>query len=176
MEEDQEGKWNFAPAKVSDAEPSAETLRSVHLAIAKVTDDVEKLKFNTAISAMMVLVNDLTKLPARPRTAIETLLLLLAPFAPHMAEELWRQLGHADTISYEPWPQADSRHLEQSEVEIVFQINGKLRGKLVVPIDATPEAIEASARALPAFGEWTAGKTVKKVIVVPKKLVNFVCA
>ena len=176
MEEDQEGHWHFAPAKITEAAPSPETLRAVHAAIAKVTDDIEKLKFNTAISALMVLVNDLTKLPVRPRAAIGTLLQLLSPFAPHMAEELCRQLGHAQTITYEPWPEADPRHLVQSEVEIVFQVNGKLRGKIVVPAEATNEAIESAARALPAFAEWTAGKTVKKVIVVPKKLVNFVCA
>jgi leucyl-tRNA synthetase len=176
MEEDQEGRWHFAPAKVTEAAPSPETLRAVHAAIAKVTDDIEKLKFNTAISALMVLVNDLTKLPVRPRAAVGTLLQLLSPFAPHMAEELWRQLGHDGTITYEPWPEADPRHLVQSEVEIVFQVNGKLRGKIVVAAEATNEAIESAARALPAFAEWTAGKTVKKVIVVPKKLVNFVCA
>ena len=175
MEEDQEGRWNFAPAKVTDTAPSPETLRAVHTAIAKVTDDIEKLKFNTAISAMMVLVNELTKLPQRPRSAIESLLLLLSPFAPHMAEELWRQLGHEKTIAYEPWPEANAGYLVQSEIEIVFQVNGKVRGKVVVPADATNEATESAARALPAFAEWTAGKTVKKVIVVPKKLVNFVC-
>ena len=176
MEEDQEGRWHFAPGKVTDAAPAEETQRAVHAAIAKVTDDIEKLKFNTAISALMVLVNDLTKLPVRPRASIETLLLLLSPFAPHMAEELWRVLGHDKTIAYEPWPEADARFLVQSEVEIVFQVNGKLRGKIVVPADAANEAIEAAARALPAFAEWTVGKTVKKVVVVPKKLVNFVCA
>jgi leucyl-tRNA synthetase len=175
MEEDQEGWWHFAPAKVTDDAPSADVLRSVHLAIAKVTDDIEKLKFNTAISAMMVLVNDLTKLPVRPRVAIETLLHLLSPFAPHMAEELWRQLGHEKTISYEPWPEADARYLAKSEVEIVFQVNGKLRGKIVVAPGADKDTVEAAARALPAFAEWTAGKIVKKVIVVPDKLVNFVC-
>ncbi len=175
MEEDQEGRWHFAPAKVTDEAPSADVLRSVHLAIAKVTDDIEKLKFNTAISAMMVLVNDLTKLPVRPRAAIETLLHLLSPFAPHMAEELWRQLGHEKTISYEPWPEADARYLVKSEVEIVFQVNGKVRGKITVAPGADKDIIEAAARALPAFAEWTAGKSVKKVIVVPDKLVNFVC-
>ncbi len=176
MEEDQEGQWHFAPAKATDEAASPELLRSVHTAIAKVTDDIDKLKFNTAISALMVLVNDLTRLPVRPRSAMETLLLLLSPFAPHMAEELWSVLGHDQTIAYEPWPEADARYLMQSEVEIVFQVNGKLRGKVVVPADATNEAIEAAARELPAFAEWTASKTVKKVIIVPKKLVNFVCS
>jgi len=176
MEENQEGQWLFAPAKITDAAPSPELLRSLHGAIQKVTDDIEKLQFNTAISALMVLVNDLTKETVRPRAAVETLLLLLAPFAPHMAEELWNQLGHAKTLAYEPWPQADPRHLVKSEAEIVFQVNGKVRGHVTVPAGSSKEAIEAAARALPAFAEWTAGKAVKKVIVVPDKLVNFVVA
>ena len=175
MEENQEGEWTFAPAKLTDAEPSPEILRSLHGAIRKVTDDIDKLSFNTAISAIMVLVNDLTKETVRPRSAIETLLLLLAPFAPHMAEELWKQLGHPQTLTYEPWPLADAKYLAKSETEIVIQINGKLRGHVTVPVGTGKEAIEAAARALPAFADWTAGKTVKKVIVVPEKLVNFVC-
>ncbi len=109
MEENQEGEWLFAPAKITEAAPSTELLRSLHATIRKVTDDIERLQFNTAISALMVLVNDLTKETVRPRVAIGTLLLLLAPFAPHMAEELWKQLGHDKTLAYEPWPQADAQ-------------------------------------------------------------------
>jgi len=135
---------------------------------------MDRLQFNTAISALMVLVNDLTKETVRSRAAIETLLLLLAPFAPHMAEELWKQLGHEKTLTYEPWPQADARYLVKTEVEIVVQFNGKVRGHVTVPVASTKEAIEAAARALPAFAEWTTGKTVRKVIVVPDKLINFV--
>ena len=142
MEEDQEGEWHFAPAKVTDAAPSTELLRSLHAAIQKVTDDIDKLQFNTAISALMVLVNDLTKEPVRPRAAIETLLLLLAPFAPHMAEELWKQLGHAKTLAYEPWPVADAKYLVKTEVEIAVQINGKLRGHITVP----PGSVQGSRR------------------------------
>ncbi len=174
MEEDQEGAWHFAPAKVTDAAPSMDLLRSVHATIQKVTDDIEKLQFNTAISALMVLVNDLTKEPVRPRVAIDTLLLLLAPFAPHMAEELWHQLGHEKTLAYEPWPVAEAKYLAKTEVEIPMQINGKLRGLVIVPVDSPQAAVEAAAKALPAFAEWTAGKTLRKVINVPNKLINFV--
>jgi leucyl-tRNA synthetase len=174
MEEDQEGAWHFAPAKVTDTAPSAELLRSVHGAIRKVTDDIEKLQFNTAISALMVLVNDLTKETVRPRGAIETLLLLLAPFAPHLAEELWGQLGHTKTLAYEPWPEYDERHLVQSEIEIPMQVNGKLRGVLKVAPGASQDDVVAAAKALPAYAEWTAGKTIRKTVFVPNKLVNFV--
>jgi leucyl-tRNA synthetase len=176
MEEDQEGAWHFAPAKVGAAAPSTELLRSLHGAIRKVSDDIDKLQFNTAISALMVLVNDLTKESARPRVAVETLLLLLSPFAPHIAEELWRQLGHAQTLAYEPWPVADPKYLVETETEYPMQVNGKLRGTFKVPAGSAQDVVEAAARALPAFAEWTAGKTVKKVIFVPNKLINFVLA
>jgi leucyl-tRNA synthetase len=174
MEEDQEGAWHFAPAKVTDAAPSTELLRSLHAAIQKVSDDIDRLQFNTAISALMVLVNDLTKEPVRPRAVVETLLLLLAPFAPHIAEELWKQLGHPKTLAYEPWPQADPQYLAQTETEYPMQINGKLRGTFKVAAGSTQDAVEAAAKALPAFAEWTAGKTIRKVIFVPNKLINYV--
>jgi leucyl-tRNA synthetase len=174
MEEDQEGAWHFAPAKVTDAAPSTEILRSLHAAIDKVTKDVEHMQFNTAISALMVLVNDLTKEPVRSRDVIKKLLLLLAPFAPHMAEELWKQMGGAQTLAYEPWPSADPQYLVQTETEYPMQINGKLRGTFKVPAGSDKDIVESAAKALPAFAEWTAGKTIKKVIFVPNKLINFV--
>jgi leucyl-tRNA synthetase len=174
MEENQEGEWRFAPAKVTDAAPSFELLRSVHAAIRKVTDDIEKLQFNTAISALMILVNDLTRETVRPRAAIETLLLLLSPFAPHLAEELWRQLGHDKTLAFEPWPEAEAKYLVKTEIEMPMQINGKLRGLITVPPGSVQDIVVAAAMALPAYAEWTAGKTVRKTIFVPDKLVNFV--
>jgi leucyl-tRNA synthetase len=174
MEENQEGQWLFAPAKITEAAPSTELLRSLHATIQKVTHDIDKLHFNTAISALMELVNDLTKETVRPRAAIETLLLLLAPFAPHIAEELWKQLGHEKTLTYEPWPQPDPRYLVKTEVEMPVQINGKLRGLIKVPPGSNQDIVISAAKALPAFAEWTTGKTIKKVIVVPDKLINFV--
>jgi len=174
MEENQEGEWHFAPTKVTGSAPSAGLLRSLHTAIVKVTDDIEKLKFNTAISALMILVNDLTKEAARPRAVIEPLLLLLAPFAPHIAEELWKQIGHAESLAYEPWPVADPKYLVKTEIEIVVQMNGKVRGHIIVSPGAEKDEVETAVRALPVFAEWTAGKTVKKTIFVPGKLINFV--
>jgi leucyl-tRNA synthetase len=174
LEENQEGEWLFAPSKVTDAAPSMELLRSLHAAIQKVTDDIERLQFNTAISALMVLVNDLTKEAVRPRIAVETLLLLLAPFAPHMSEELWKQLGHGKTLTYEPWPVANPKYLAKTEIEMPVQINGKLRGLIKVAPGTAQDAVIAAAKELPGFAEWTAAKTIRKVIVVPDKLINFV--
>jgi leucyl-tRNA synthetase len=174
MEEDQEGAWHFAPSKVTDA-PASETLRrSLHAAIRKVTDDIEKLQFNTAISALMVLVNDLTKEPVRPREALEPLLLMLAPFAPHMAEELWRQLGQAETLTFAPWPEADARYLAKTELEIPVQVNGKLRGVIKIA-PGTPQTDAAGvAQGLPPVADLLQGKTLRKIVYVPDKLINFV--
>ena len=174
MEENQEGEWHFAPAKITDAPPSEEISRSLHAAIQKVTDDIDKLQFNTAISAMMVLVNDLTKACVRPHSAIESLLLLLAPFAPHMAEELWRQLGHPETLTYESWPQADPKFLVKTEIEIPVQVNGKLRGKITIAPGSDQSTVTAAAQAQSTVTEHLAGKTIRKVVFVPNKLINFV--
>ena len=138
------------------------------------SEDIDRLQFNTAISALMVLVNDLTKETVRPRAAVEALLLLLAPFAPHMAEELWKQLGHGKTLAYEPWPVAEAKYLAKTEIEMPVQINGKLRGLIKVPPKSSQEAVISAAKELPTFAEWTAGKAIRKVIVVPDKLINFV--
>lgn len=176
MEEQQDGSWRLAPTKLTDQRDAGpdKLQRSMHLAIQKVTDDLEKLKFNTAISALMVLVNDLTKEPVRPRAAIETLLLLLAPFAPHIAEELWSELGHTSTLTYEPWPKAESRYLIQESLEIPVQVNGKLRGVVTVPTEADQETVTATAKEMPVIASFLEGKTIRKVIFVKGKLLNFV--
>jgi leucyl-tRNA synthetase len=121
---------------------------------------------------MMIFVNDLTKEEKRPRAALEILLKLLAPFAPHLAEELWEKLGGSGTLAYAVWPQAEERWLVRSEVEVVVQINGKVRQKILVPHQATKEVLEQAAKA--ALGSALEGKSILKVIVVPNKLVNFV--
>jgi leucyl-tRNA synthetase len=174
MEEDQEGAWHFALAKLTAAAPSEALLRSLHAAIQKVTDDIDKLQFNTAISALMVLVNDLTKEAVRPRSAIEALLLLLAPFAPHMAEELWHQLSHEKTLTYEPWPKADPQYLLKTEIEMPVQVNGKLRGVIKIAPGSSQEIAVAAAQSLTAVAEHLAGKTIRKIVFVPNKLINFV--
>ena len=142
--------------------------------VKKVTEDFENLHFNTAISQMMVFVNEAYKADALPYAYIEGFVQLLAPIAPHIAEELWEILGNEGGISYVPWPTFDEAALVESEVEIVCQINGKVRAKLMVPVDSSKEALEELALANEQVKEHIAGKTVRKVIAVPNKLVNIV--
>jgi leucyl-tRNA synthetase len=163
----------LSPA-VKDVEPDRDTLRVLHRTIQKVTEDTESLRFNTAISAMMEFVNHVTKLEARPRGVLEPFVLLLAPYAPHVAEELWRALGHADTLAYEPWPKHNPALTRADEIDVPVQINGKLRTVLKVPAEIDDAALEAAARADEKVKESLAGKAVKKVIVRSKKLVNLV--
>ncbi len=173
MEEQQDGSWKLAPAKLTDEPGSQVLLRRLHQTIQKVTNDIEKLRFNTAIAALMVLVNDLTKESARPRGVVQPLLLLLAPFAPHIAEELWSQLGNAKTLAYEPWPEVDPAMLIEETMEIPVQVNGKVRGVVTVPADADQAVIEEAARGLETVTRWLEGETVKEVRYVPKRLLNF---
>ena len=178
MTEDQEGNWQMS-ANVADVEPTAAQLRVLHATIKKVTGDLATLSFNTAISQMMVCVNEFTSAEKRPVSALRTLLLLLSPFAPHMAEELWEQLGKKfpgfeGPAHGQAWPAHDDSLLVENEVEIVLQINGKVRDKLVMTKDATREQLEAAARAQEKFAAQLAGKEIVKVIAVPGKLVNFV--
>jgi len=141
-----------------------------------VTRDIEELRFNTAISKLMVLVRDITKEGGGTcsRNSVEALVLMLAPMAPHIAEELWRELGHEGTLAYEPWPTADESLLTDDTVMLVLQINGKKRDELTVPTDATKESIEALAMASERVIAHLDGREPKKVIVVPGRLVNIV--
>ncbi|MDX1962691.1 MAG: leucine--tRNA ligase [Pirellulales bacterium] len=159
---------------VVDQPPTEEQLRILHKTIAGVTADLEALSFNTAIAKMMEFTNAFTKLEQRSRLILEQFVLLLAPFAPHLAEELWQILGKSKTLAYEPWPRAEERYLTENELEIPVQILGKLRGRIVVPAESTADQQEAAARADSRIAELLAGKTIVKVIVVPGKLVNFV--
>jgi leucyl-tRNA synthetase len=151
----------------------------LHATIKKVTGDLATLSFNTAISQMMVCVNELTSAEKRPVSALRTLLVLLSPFAPHMAEELWEQLGKKfpgfeSTAHAQTWPTHDESLLVENEVEIVLQLNGKVRDKMIAAKDATREQLETAARAHEKFAAQLEGKEVVKVIAVPGKLVNFV--
>ncbi len=159
---------------VCDDEPTDEQNRVVHKTIKAVTDDIAKLSFNTAIARMMEFTNFFTKQDRRPRAAMESLVLLLSPFAPHIAEELWRSLGHEKSLAYEPWPKYDESLLKESEVEIPVQIKGKVRGKIRVPADADQATIEETARKDEKISEQLKLKAVVKVVVVPGRLVNFV--
>jgi leucyl-tRNA synthetase len=175
LEENQEGAWVIHPA-LQDVPAPAPLLKVLHKTIRKVGTDIEALSFNTAIAELMVLVNELTKAPVRPRSVVEPLLLLLAPFAPHMAEELWSRLGHESTLAYEPWPVFDPALLVEDEVEIVVQVNGKIREKLLVPANLPREDYEPLVKDHAQFSAWTGGRDVKKIVVVPGKLVNLVVA
>jgi leucyl-tRNA synthetase len=161
-------------AAVQDVPPDRDTLRKLHQTIQKVTDDLDGMRFNTAIAAMMELSNHLTGLPARPRPVLEPFVLLLAPFAPHLAEELWRALGHPQTLAYEPWPAYDLALTRADTIEVPVQVNGKVRAKLTVPADIDDDALREAALNDPKVKELIAGKPVRKVIVVPRKLVNIV--
>jgi leucyl-tRNA synthetase len=173
MEETQEGEWALS-SKIADVEPSPAIKRRLHETIKKVTEDCEALAFNTAISALMILVNDLTKEEKRPRSTLKTLTLLLAPFAPHIAEEVWSKLGETKTLAWEKWPEYDPTLLVADEVEYAIQVNGKVRGRMIISANAPEAAVVAKAKLVPELQEWIAGKTINKAIHVPGKLVNFV--
>jgi leucyl-tRNA synthetase len=163
----------LSPSLVDRAATDDEN-RILHRTIEAVTGDIAKLKFNTAIARMMEFTNFFTKLADRPRSVLEKFVLLVSPFAPHMAEELWQALGHAETLAYEPWPKFDAALARDDTIEIPVQIDGKLRSKLAVPADADGPSLEAAARADARIAELLAGKQVVKAIVVPGRLVNFV--
>ena len=153
--------------------------KAVAAMIKKVGDDLESMSFNTAISAMMVFINETddilkTQGGAIAREAAEKFVQCLAPFAAHLGEELWEFLGHADTIAYEPWPQYDAAALVEDEIEVPVQVLGKLRGRIKVPVAATPADMEAAAKANADVAKFLEGRTIVKVIAVPKKMVNFV--
>ncbi len=159
---------------VQNVTPTDEQNRTLHKTIAAVTDDLDHLDFNTAIARMMEFTNFFTKETVRPREAMEKIVLLLSPLAPHMAEELWEALGHKKSLAYEPWPKVDQRWLKEDTVEVPVQVNGKLRGKITVAAGANQQSIEAAARADAKIADLLAGKTIVKVVVVPGRLVNFV--
>jgi leucyl-tRNA synthetase len=156
------------------AEPTAEQNRLLHKTIAAVTRDIERLDFNTAIARMMEFTNFFTKADVRPRAVLEPFVLLLSPFAPHLAEELWQLLGHAKSLAYEPWPAADPQWLREDSVEIPVQINGKVRSRIQAPADSDAAALESLARADAKIAEQLQGKTVLKVVVIPGRMVSFV--
>jgi len=159
---------------VQDVSPDKETHRKLHQTIQKVTDDLDGMRFNTAIAAMMELTNHLTPLSVRPRSVLEMFVLLLSPFAPHLAEELWQALGHKETLAYEPWPKYDPALTKADEIEVPVQVNGKIKARLTVAAEIGEADLKAAALADERVREALNGKTVRKVIVVPRKLVNIV--
>ena len=168
------GEENKCHERICDAEPDAETELILHQSIRKVGEDIEGLRFNTGISQLMVLVNHLSKLDKLPRKVAETFVLLLAPYAPHIAEELWAILGHTESLSHESWPVYDPAKCEVSQINIAVQVLGKLRGTLPIAKDASKDDIIEAAKKIPAVAKQIDGKEIRKTIVVPGKIVNFV--
>ena len=142
--------------------------------VKKVTDDLENMRFNTAISQLMVFVNDAYKSDALPIEYMNGFVQMLAPIAPFLAEELWQKLGNTEGVSYEPWPTYDENQLVENTVEIIFQVNGKVRGKATVAIDIDKDAMVEAAKADDNVQNFIKGKEIRKVIAIPGKFVNIV--
>ena len=157
---------------LDDTEPAGTLLKVLHQTIKKVGEDTDTLAFNTAVSQMMIFVNEVTAQETRPRKLLEPFVLALAPYAPHLAEELWEKLGHKQTLAYEPWPAFDAALLKENTVTIILQVNGKLRDRMDVPAQISPAELEKLALANERVQEHLVGKQIKKIIVVPGKLVN----
>ena len=173
MEENQAGEWARSNL-IQEIAPEKRQLKVIHATIKKVTEDIESLSFNTALAQMMVFVNEFTGATARPLAAVQTLLVLLNPFAPHLASELWQALGQKDDVSEQPWPQHDPAFLIEDEFELIIQVNGKLRDRTRVPLDTAEDELERIALTNDRVREFTAGKQIRKVVAIKNKLVNVV--
>ena len=171
--DDRAEEITLAPQVCADV-PTADQLRELHRLIDKVTRDIQALSFNTANARMMEFVNFCTPLDRRPRAILEPFVAVLAPFAPHLAEELWEILGRPAPVSLAAWPGVDERWLKDDTVEIPVQVQGKLRGRVTVPADADADALQAAAAADPKIAELLAGKQILKIVAVPGRLINFV--
>ena len=178
MDENQAGEWELSP-RVQDVAPEKSQQKILHATIKKVTEDIESLSFNTAISRLMVFVNAFINAPSVPVSTIRTFLILLSPFAPHIASELWEKMREKFAVTPaeltpQSWPEHDERVLVEDEVDIVVQVNGKVRDRFRAPLGANEEELKATALELPKMRELLAGKQIAKVVVVPNKLVNIV--
>jgi leucyl-tRNA synthetase len=164
--------WRLFEPEFSQ-EPNGEIEKALHAAMKKTTQDIEQMANNTAIAALMEFVNSATKSKATlTQSQGERFALLLEPFAPHLAEEMWKVCGHADSCAWVAWPEWEESLLVSETIEIPVQINGKLRGRITVDADAQPDTLEAAAKE--AIADLLAGKTIKKAIVVPGRMVNLV--
>ena len=163
-------------ASITDVEPSEGYERLYHQTVRKIGDDIENMRFNTAISQMMIFVNETMKLEKRPREILNNFVVLLAPFAPHISEELWSILGHMELLAYEPWPLYDAVKCVESNIEVVIQVNGKMRSKLIVPVDTPAGELEKMAFEDVNIKRHTDGRKIIKKIIIPNKLVNIVAA
>ena len=168
--------WKLYQQELNDDEPSKDSLKSVHKLIKKVTGDIEQFSYNTAVSAFMICVNELGQQKCANRELLKKMVIVIAPFAPHMAEELWEQLGgETKSVFDAEWPAWDESYLVENEVQLTVSFNGKARFQMTFPADATKEDIEKSALEDERSQHYIDGKTILKIIVVPKKIINIVC-
>ena len=167
--------WKLYQQDLNDNEPSKESVKSVHKLIKKVSNDIEQFSYNTAISAFMICVNKLGQQKCNNRGLLRNLVILIAPFAPHIAEELWQHLGEKDSVCNAQWPTWNEAYLTENEVQLTISFNGKARFQMTFPIDASKEDVETAALNDERSKKYIDGKTIVKVIVVPKKIVNIVC-
>ena len=161
---------------VDDSEPTRDNLKSIHKLIKKVTSDIEGFSFNTSVAAFMICVNELSQQKCHSRVVLEQLLVLLAPFAPHVAEELWHAVGHDTTVCDAVWPQFNEEYLKEDKVKYAVSFNGKVRFTIEVDADTPSDEVEKTALSHSLAAQWLEGKSVKRVIVVPRKIVNIVVA
>jgi len=159
---------------ISEEKATKEELKAIHKTIKKVQEDIERYSFNTPVSAFMICVNELSALKCNKREVLEALTLIVSPYAPHMTEELWELLGHADGISTATYPSYNEAYLKEDAHEYPISVNGKMRVKIEFPFDMLKEEIERQVLASEAVQKWTEGKTPKKVIIIPNKIVNIV--
>lgn len=160
---------------VDDSKPTPENLKTLHKLIKKVTSDIENFSFNTSVAAFMIAVNELAQQKCRSREVLAQLLILLAPFAPHIAEELWHvSIGNEGTVCDAKWPEYNEEYLKESTVTMAVSFNGKARYNITVAADASRDDIEKAALADAGAAKWLDGKTIRKVIVVPGKIINIV--
>jgi leucyl-tRNA synthetase len=155
-------------------DPQDGLTRLYHKTVKKVSEDIEGMRFHTALSALMIFVNEAHKAERLPRGLVEGFVLALAPFAPHVAEEVWQRLGHTDTLAYEPWPAYDPALVRDETVTMAVQVNGKLRATIEIAADADQTATLTAARAHEKIQSYLQGKTIRREVVIPGRLVNLV--
>jgi leucyl-tRNA synthetase len=168
--------WKFFDRELpKNSTKNSDLSRLVHQSISKITEDLENLRYNTAISSLMIMLNGFeANINSVSRSEAEIFLKLLAPLAPHITEDIWRSLGNKKSIHISVWPKAEAKFMKVDEVDLVVQVMGKFRGTVKIPFNSSQGAVEQIIKKLPRFEEWFGGKTVKKVIFVPNKIINFV--
>lgn len=167
--------WKMQDKKLVDTDAPESLRKTLHQSIQKISENVQAFLFNTAIAQLMILCNEMGNHDVRYTEVWKPYVLLLAPFAPHMAEELWEEMGHSDTLAHEGWPKHNPKFLTEDQVELVIQINGKLREKTTIPIDLPSEEVEKIVLSLEKVQHFLDKRTPKKIIIVPNKIVNIVC-